>query len=64
MRTILLLLIVSMLTGCGGDDAEPVTTSVAVDEARLESLFAAIDDVTDDVLDAGPLIARRRNAHG
>ena len=56
MRTLLSLLALFLLTACARTEPEPVTTSVDVDEARLEALFAAIDGVTEDALDAAPLL--------
>lgn len=56
MRTLLSLLAVALLVGCAKTEAERVTTSVDVDETRLEALFTAIDGLTDDTLDAASLM--------
>ena len=56
MRSILSLLAAALLMGCAESEPERVTTSVDVDETQLEALFAAIDGLTDDTLDAASLI--------
>ena len=56
MRSLLSLLALMCLAACAETEQEPVTTSVDVDETQLEALFAAIDGLTDDVLDASPLM--------
>ena len=56
MRSILSLLAIALLAACAQSEPEPVTTSVDVNETQLEALFAAIDGLTDDSLDAAPLM--------
>ena len=57
MRTLLSLLALFLLTACARTEPEPVTTSVDVDEARLEALFAAIDGVIGGL---GQMLFERR----